>query len=435
MQSIMDTSTSRKTKLTTTAIALLILGPLLLLTIQYNRVPEQRFAIFGTTNNGNTSYPTQNCEEEWFPARHWTRQSHHLPNVTHHGKQMYGTLEAQHVIWNHQHPSSCHDKKFLLYAALGRDHGIGSSVHVAGVALQAALNLNRILVLSPQPNFEWNNGEYCKGMDTIDECYFEPLSSCTIYDVLGGMEVSNERFPELNVDTYKENSERVLRSAVFEMGTGVVPFLWRQTPVMFHGLLKSGGVKESFYYWWRAQGAAYLVRPTLRTLRELDRRRKAVFGGRRIEPGTVSVHVRHGDKWKENALADDATFLRSAEAMVKRDPEGLKHRIFLSTEDPKTVRWFSNLSDWTVEYTNVSRDAYKDRTVGPEDFAAQIGWDEEFLNSLLSLQLALECDGFVGAITSNWNRLIDELRSTVRCKHDHLYVDVVQGFDVTDYNW
>lgn len=75
--------------------------------------------------------------------------------------------------------------------ALDVDHGIGSTIHVASVALLAALNLNRTLVLFPQPNYEWVQGKFCEGLETLDECYFEPLSSCSIADAFGSdLEVS-----------------------------------------------------------------------------------------------------------------------------------------------------------------------------------------------------------------------------------------------------
>ena len=69
-----------------------------------------------------------------------------------------------------------------------------------------------------------------------------------------------------------------------------------------------------------------------------------------------------------------------------------------------------------------------DNSTGPGKFASQIRWTKEFLTSLLSLQLALECDGWVSMIMSNWNRLI-------WCKYDHPYLDVCQGTNITDYVW
>ena len=50
---------------------------------------------------------------------------------------------------------------------------------------------------------------------------------------------------------------------------------------------------------WRAQAATYLLRPNARTLAAVARRRTAAFAGRSIAPGTISVHVRKGDKWVE----------------------------------------------------------------------------------------------------------------------------------------
>jgi hypothetical protein len=49
---------------------------------------------------------------------------------------------------------------------------------------------------------------------------------------------------------------------------------------------------------------------------------------------------------------------------------------------------------------------------------------EEMLDSLVTLDLSLSCDGFVASFLSNWARLIQELRSTVRCKAHKVFLDV-----------
>jgi hypothetical protein len=46
------------------------------------------------------------------------------------------------------------------------------------------------------------------------------------------------------------------------------------------------------------------------------------------------------------------------------------------------------------------------------------------LSSLFNLLLALRADAWVGTLTSNWCRLIDELRSTVAAKAAGPYVNV-----------
>ena len=85
-----------------------------------------------------------------------------------------------------------------------------------------------------------------------------------------------------------------------------------------------------------------------------------------------------------------------------------------------------------ITFTGVKR--YTDRNTSPMQWAAEIGRSSEMLNSLTSLDLSLQCDAFVVTLSSNWCRLIDELRATVRCKADHPLLDA-QQMDVTgDYN-
>ena len=118
---------------------------------------------------------------------------------------------------------------------------------------------------------------------------------------------------------------------------------------------------------------------------------------------------------------------RAAEMLFFAGAEAhrLTRNVFLSTEDPGAVAYFKRLSQWNTSYTNVPRkpDTHKTTTA----YAKEIGPANEMLNSLINLDLALECEGWVGTLTSNWCRLIDELRSTVRCKADKLYVDAQQS--------
>lgn len=147
----------------------------------------------------------------------------------------------------------------------------------------------------------------------------------------------------------------------------------------------------------------------------------------------------YGHTLKETPAASHDAYLQSAEALVSRYPSELKRRIFLSTEDPDAISFFSKLTNWTVLWTNVTRVPRNPDITDPNtalnNFASRFGWDEEFINSLLNLDVALECDGFVGHLGSHWNRLIDELRSTVRCQYNRVYVDVVQGFNISNYFW
>ena len=100
------------------------------------------------------------------------------------GEYLFGTAYAQHVIYKHQHPTSCADKKFLVYRAVGNAHGLGSTFHVNSVAMAEALFLDRILVFEPQPSEAWIDDPFCNGTLNYDDCYFEPISSCSYADAV-----------------------------------------------------------------------------------------------------------------------------------------------------------------------------------------------------------------------------------------------------------
>lgn len=426
----------------------------------FQGVLTRRLDFKGTnTTLWNTTYPRQRCDLHLFPAGHWTgRQSNNPGNSTqepsnHTGQQLYGSIAAQHAIWKHQHPKNCSEMKFVVYEALGPEHGIGTILHHLGVALQAAIDLDRILVLYPQPNYEWVNGWFCNETSALDECYFEPLSSCTIADAFGNREPNLDnlwRHSELSLESYHcdesnpKFSERLLgfslREAMKSYDTpNIMQHLRSKTPHMFHTLLQAGNLSESSYQWWRAQSVAYIVRPNARLLNELKNRRNFFFTMEPLERGTISVHIPYSHHLKDERTASNEVYLQSAESLVSRHPNDLQRRIFLTTEDPDAIRFFSKLTNWTVTWTNVTRIPTNENITDPNaalnNFASRFGWDEEFINSLLNLDMAMECDGFVGQLSSNWNRLIDELRSTVRCKFDRVFVDVVQGFDISNYFW
>ena len=99
--------------------------------------------------------------------------------------QLHGTAFVQHDIWQHQHPPNCSEAKFLVFQTR---LGIGAYIDQIGGALGLALNLDRVLILDFQET--WTKGslggtDYCRGLQTLDNCYFEPLSTCTVEDVYG----------------------------------------------------------------------------------------------------------------------------------------------------------------------------------------------------------------------------------------------------------
>lgn len=69
-----------------------------------------------------------------------------------HGETLYGLEEAIEAIYKHQHPSDCSKAKFLTNRAW--EEGFGSELHVTGVGLATAMNLNRIYIMHPDQKYD-----------------------------------------------------------------------------------------------------------------------------------------------------------------------------------------------------------------------------------------------------------------------------------------
>ena len=369
--------------------------------------------------NGDTLRCTRN---KWLPS-FW------LGTNTVAGDMLFGTSVTQHFIWHHQNPLECSNKKFLVYASdepfKNYGHGIGSTLHIATWALAKAMDTDRILILAPTPDGVWSQGKFCDGYDNLHDCYFEPTSTCSYNDAVG--EVSFDDIAYID-DDVEQHHLRVVRCDIgFAMADAAL------VPTRLKALLHASPIAvEKLYFYFRAQAVAYIVRPTGRTLAEIERR-KQLQGWVGVPDGAISVHVRHGDKGIEMPLAPDNEYALKAEQLIAEYPD-LRRVIFLSTEDAKSVEFFKQYSNWTVLSLDVPRPDH-DSVVGVTAYAQQIGADEEMLNSLVNLDLALECSAWVGTIASNWDRLIEELRSTVRCKAQMPYIDAHTGWEINNYFW
>lgn len=341
------------------------------------------------------------------------------------GQHMHASYAAQQLIWRNQHPTDCASSSFLLYASDGAgEHGIGSTLHVATWFLAKAIELDRVLIFVPTPKGPWTQGKFCEGYTTLHDCYFKSTSSCSYADVVGDLDLSS--VPQLNLSADQQHFHMIQSDIGLPiMDTSLVP------PKLLALLDSSSVPQDRMYFWFRAQAVAFIVRPNDRTMKQIqDRKQQQSWV--RVPDGAISVHIRHGDKGTEMQLVPDLDYVQKAEELVAHYSH-LQRVIFLSTEDPKSVAYFKALQNWTTLSLEVPRPM--DGVYSPLEFARKIGPDEEMLNSLTNLDLALDCSAWVGTIKSNWNRLIEELRSTVRCKAHLPYIDAFSGWDVSAYQW
>ncbi|PNH10363.1 hypothetical protein TSOC_002909 [Tetrabaena socialis] len=309
--------------------------------------------------------------------------------------------------------------------------------------LGAAMKMGRVFIHEAGGEV-WTKGNvFCQSTSLLDECLLQPMSSCSLEDVLHG-----ETAPYMHeLDSAKWDEHRVLQSRDFRGDTAAFPHVFHEVLAKGPVPLWSGNDYDApaceipfpaaadngryAVQWWRAQATGYVYRPAPPMLRAIREHTAKIFQAGLIPPGTIGVHVRRGDKSKESSDITDAKYLFRVEALHAASAAAgapLQRTIFLSTEDTITLAVFKSWPNWTVLHTDVPR--YHEK-ISPMDFAARTGVAEVVLNDLVSLELALQCDAWVGSLSSNWVRLIHELRSTVRCKADNLFFDSRFGLNFT----
>eukprot|EP00271_Cylindrocystis_brebissonii_P010645 TRINITY_DN2690_c0_g1_i1.p1 TRINITY_DN2690_c0_g1~~TRINITY_DN2690_c0_g1_i1.p1 ORF type:complete len:221 (-),score=26.59 TRINITY_DN2690_c0_g1_i1:628-1290(-) len=121
----------------------------------------------------------------------------------------------------------------------------------------------------------------------------------------------------------------------------------------------------------------------------------------------VSLHVRQGDKGQEMKLFSFAAHMWLAESLRKKMPH--MNHIWLSTEMESVIAETTEHPSWTFLFT---RNPRQNATTKFHEYETEAGVRNILETSLVNLLIACECDYFVGTLGSNWNRLINELRST-----------------------
>jgi hypothetical protein len=361
------------------------------------------------------------------------------------------TAAAQRLLFEWQHPPSCEGRAFLVSQGNDALAGLGSHVHISTHHFAIALERGAIFVWSEDVAHIYTDPETCgEGAGNI-ECFFLAPSNCSLQDAHApGASRTSVRFG----DAGKAG------------GYGLEFF---HVPRAFSALWEAAGLPvvvgastqqtDALKYWFRGQVAAYLARPNAATAAAFTALRTragallhaagpaapAGAGGRLaaafpLPPGTLSLHVRHGDKFTEMPLVDTAEYLRAATTLARMHPMALARRgMFMSTEDPGALAAAvaalgadATLAPWALAWYDVPRA----NSNGPEQLN-QFDLPRGQLSRiwLLQLLLALECDGWVGTRGSNWNRLIDELRCVWVPKCQHVYHEVGDFARWEHYSW
>jgi hypothetical protein len=309
------------------------------------------------------------------------------------------TRWAQAEIHRRMNPANCSAARFLLTEG-NAGSGVGSSLHVIGAHLAHAIQGGLVLA--------WGRGS-CRYVPdgATGSCgrFFLPITDCpadvVARNAVGSIE-GHLAYQHLVPDDFRRAIEPVLRTR-----------------------------GEEILYWWRAQSAGYLARLNAGTMASVRARRRREPA---VPAGTISAHIRHGDKHREMRLVEPAVYMEAAERLAQLQPLSFGARTYFVTSDSasaiNTSRALASRGGWAFVASDIPRG--RDGFVMKEWKAATA--NTSMHDHLLQLLMALEADAWVGTRGSNWNRLIDELRCVWVDKCAHVYVEVgdVRG---GDYVW
>ena len=186
--------------------------------------------------------------------------------------------------------------------------GMGSVIHVHSYHLGAALALNRVFIVPDGPDSPW----------TSETGMFTPLSKCT--------------------REHAARHDNVTGGGGGPNGHGQRPDdLSGVPPTVLAWLVEydtARGHATSMHrtrYWWRAQATTYMMRFPDRHLATLLEMRTGGVPLRTVGPavvgfplprGSISMHIRHGDKGSEMRLVPAAEYYAAAKKLVYENPNG-----------------------------------------------------------------------------------------------------------------
>ena len=402
----------------------------------------------------------------------------------HQNHTVYGMKYALEHIFKHQHPHNCKTKKFLINGI--HRGGFGSEIHILTAVLGLAIEWDRVFVSSVISGNQWQyDNDFCNHISKKKswECYYRAFSSCDITDALGHnyrqildlstMGISQQPkdivvlkgYPEgfttnhqVRVEFYEsiKNARAIIIKTPGWLPNGVVPH-------QFQPLLDCSPVKPPFhYYWWRAIGTMYIMRPNEATL-EWIREHQIAELEKQEHSNYISLFVRRGDKASEMRIAPLEEYIDAVRLIQSKyshftsisttKPEQ-SNVIFINSEDDRPIK---DLREWNKKKQQNKYSIYTiENLYNRSDLSSAKSVEEkrneriavhhplEYISMIMSINYLVKGNAYVCTLGSNFCRLVDELRATVGGKADHPYVDLsVESCaqvpcvyeNVTSFNW
>lgn len=380
---------------------------------------------------------------------------------------IFGLKFALDTIWKHQHPPDCRKAKFLIPTK--HNGGFGSELHVLTNPLGLAMDLGRIYLSNPYLNegSEWEvNNDFCHNQTKVDNnrygfhCYYEPWSNCTVYDALGDnamdillkwkkdkyrnirtmdvpvIQIEKNEIEHLYSDRYRQHLLRI----VGEKKTAIIHMVQRLGGKYIPRVLRdvvncSPMISQFHYYWWRAITMAYFMRPNEATRKWIENHRIKAAEEGIAQNNMVAIYVRRGDKDIEMRLSPIEEYIDGFSYLWTKgymnDTISLRH-IFVASESSEVIQQMKNWQKdnkkmYRIHFTDVfdrkglfAEKSRSERNAG----VPVVHHPEEYLSMLLNIHYLIQANGWVCTMSSNFCRIVDELRATISARAGAPFMDL-----------
>ncbi|CAF0830577.1 unnamed protein product [Rotaria sp. Silwood1] len=283
------------------------------------------------------------------------------------------TLQAQNWLYEHQHPIDCTNKRFAIIQNYAWS-GFGSTFHQIVWAFGMAIADNRIGVYQVPGN--WLYGA-CSS--STPDCFFLPITNCSIPSKVDGNQTI-----KINANT----------------GHWPKPIL----PPIF---------QNRTFNWYRAQLLFYLMRYKPETLAHVQNTIALYFKSPSIDfhHPYIAVYVRRSDKVRSREMSQSYT-LKQYFDLFDADARRVNISIiYINSEDEQVFNEFAQINKEKQGYYKLLNITVQRNVV----FASLVHMNSEqrgkiILEFLSDLFIEANADLHVGTLTSNWCRLVDEMR-------------------------
>ncbi|CAF1258221.1 unnamed protein product [Rotaria sordida] len=283
------------------------------------------------------------------------------------------TLQAQKWLYEHQHPIDCTNKRFAVIQNYA-ESGFGSTIHQIVWAFGVALADNRIAVYRIPGN--WLYGD-CNS--SSPDCVFLPITNCSIPSKLDG------------------NQTITVNANIGHWSKPIIPSTFQNRT----------------FNWYRAQLLFYLMRYKPETLAYAQHTIAKFFKPPSIDlqHPYIAVYVRRSDKVRKKEMSQSYTLKQYFDLFDGDARRANISTIYINSEDEKVFNEFVKINKEKQGYYKLLSITVERNIV----FASLTHMTKEqrgkiVLEFLSDLFIEVNADLHVGTLTSNWCRLVDEIR-------------------------